>query len=99
MEDYKVKNIIEGQLAELIYKNEGENAQWQYCVVENIYDDRIQFLKEDGYRYMHVINTNDNENSILANQKSMSNLTLLYKDGKPVMAKKKLFGGYIVKPK
>jgi hypothetical protein len=94
-----MNNIIKGQLAELVYKNDGENAQWQYCVVENIFDDRIQFLKEDGYRYMHVFEASDAESSIIDNQKSTSKLTMLYKGSKPVMAKKKLFGGYIPKPR
>lgn len=93
-----MKNAVIGQLAELMYGNEGSNVSWQYCVVEHIFDDRIQFKKADGRLYMHVFSSDESENDILNKQPTKSKITLLYKDNKPVMAKKKLFGGYKIKP-
>jgi hypothetical protein len=83
---------VVGQIAELSFRNEGQNANWEYVVVEHIFDDRIQFVKESGGRYMHILN--DDENDIVDNQPTKSDLNFLYKNGEPVIAKKKLFGGY-----
>lgn len=88
-----MKAVI-GQLAELAWRNDGANAGWCYCFVENIFDDRIQFRKEDGGMYMHVLEKTDKESCIIDQQPTKTLLNMLYKDGKPVIAKKKLFGGY-----
>jgi hypothetical protein len=93
-----MKNVIVGQLAELVYKNDGENAWWEYAVVEHIFDDRIELKKESGGRYMHIIEANGNEKEIVDTQVTNSNITFLSQGGKPVLAKKKLFGGYKFKP-
>lgn len=37
-------NIKEGHVGVLIWKNDGENASWEYCIAKNVYDDRIEFL-------------------------------------------------------
>jgi hypothetical protein len=89
--------VVVGQLAELIWRDSNQNAVWCYCVVERVFDDRIQFLKEDGGRYMHILNKDDKESDIISNQPTQSFLTMLHKGGKPVMAKKRLFGGYKIK--
>ncbi|MGD6876929.1 hypothetical protein [Bacillus infantis] len=87
-------NAVINQVAELIWKNEGVNADWCYCFVERIFDDRIQLRTEEGGRYMHILNTTDEESCLISDQPTGSNLTLLYKDGEPVISRKKLFGGY-----
>lgn len=90
-----MENIIIGQLAELVWENKQGDANWCYCVVERIFDDRIQFIKEDGGKYMLVLEENDQEGEIIDNQTTKTHLTMLNKDGKPVIAKKRLFGkGY-----
>lgn len=89
---------IKGQLGILTWKNEGQNAQWCYCVVEHVFDNRVQLRKDDGYMYLHVMSENENINKVVENQPTYVDLTMLYKCGMPVMAKKKLLGGYKVKP-
>jgi hypothetical protein len=93
-----MKSVVVGQLAEILYKNEEENAWWEYGIVEHIFDDRIQLRKEHGGRFMYVIGAIDNEKEIIDTQKTNSNLTFLFSNGEPVIAKKKLFGGYEFKP-
>jgi hypothetical protein len=93
-----MKNVIVGQLVELLYKAESKNAWWEYGVVEYIYDDRVQIARKGIKPYMHILVSTDNENKMVSNQPVNSNVTFLFKNGKPVMAKKKLFGGYKFTP-
>lgn len=79
---------------ELTYKAEGENAWWEYGVVEYMYDDRVQIARKGIKPYMHISVSNDNEHEMVSNQPVNSNVTFLFKNGKPVMSKKKFFGGY-----
>ncbi|WP_310876931.1 hypothetical protein [Priestia megaterium] len=94
------KKAVVGQLAELTWKNDGDNTCWEYCVVEHVFDDRLQLRMESGRRYMHVLEyENETEKDMIHNQPTKSNLILLYKDGIPVMAKKTFFTRkYIIKP-
>ena len=92
---------VKGQLVVLTHFLEGENASWQYGVVENVYDGHIHIAKEYGGRYMHVItgvDTNDEYDSLLGKQKNKAFVTPLTSNGKDVIAKKNIFGKYKFKP-
>lgn len=78
-----------GQMAKLVQKDEGENAWWQYLVAVNVFDDRVEFLKEDGGRYMHIFS--DDHKEILDKQVTSSSFALLKKNREPVFSKKSFF--------
>jgi len=95
-----MKNLFKGQMGELTTR-EGEDASWEYVVVLNNYDDRTEFLKENGGRYMHVWSDDisEDESIALKDQKTKLALTMLKKDGNDVKSKRSLFGRYKFKPK
>lgn len=93
---------IVGQLAILTWRNDNyENADWVYGVVKHVFDGRIEFLLEDDKRFMYVVNEKEDSkiNQMLNSQPTKVDVKMLYNHGMPVMAKKKLFGGYIPKPR
>lgn len=96
---YNGKYVVVGQFAEVLFKEvDSGDAHWFYGIVERIFDDRIQLKLSNGKLYMHVTDLKDEEEEdIITNQSTRISLTFLYSNGKPVKAKKKLFGGYSFK--
>lgn len=93
---------VVGQLVELSHREKvKKDASWNYGVIMYIYDDRYEIHLDNGVRYMHVFENGilEGEENVLHEQPTKRHLTLLFKNGSPVMAKKKLFGGYIPQPK
>ena len=70
-----------------------EGKTWFYGVVEEIYDDRYVVCKENGYRTMVIIDEEQRE-SETGHIDDRESVVHLYKDGKPVIVKKSLFGKY-----
>lgn len=95
-----MKNVKEGQMGMLIWRESDGYATWCYCVAKNIFDDRIEFLR-DGFEgsYVHVIDSVESESIIIDNQKTTPLLIMLNRDGKPVQSKKTIFGKYTFEPK
>ena len=93
--------LIKGQLVILTYFLEGEDASWEYGVVEHIYDGNIHIIKEHGGRYMHITtnSNNDEYDSLLGRQSSKIYVTPLTSNGEPVWSGKNIFGKYTFKPK
>ena len=95
--------VVKGQLVILTYFFEGENADWEYGVVEHVYDGNVHIVKEHGGRYMHVTKSdnpnNEEYNSLLGEQPSKMYVTPLNSNGRPVIAKKNIFGKYKFEPK
>ena len=92
---------VKGQLVILTHFVEGQNASWQYGVVENVYDWYVHIKKEYGGRYMHVITSDDSNNeydSLLGKQSSRTFVSPLTSNGKAVIAKKSIFGKYKFEP-
>ena len=90
---------VKGQLVILTYFLEGDNAYWEYGVVEHVYDGNVHIIKEYGGRYMHVFsNNNDEYDSLLGKQPSRMYVTPLTNNGSAVIAKKNIFGKYKFKP-
>lgn len=85
-----MKNVEEGHVGILIWKSDGEKASWEYCIAKHVYDNKIDFMRENDNSYMHVLNK-DGE-GIISNQPTESELQMLYKNGEPVTAKKKWNG-------
>lgn len=81
-----MENIKEGHVGVIIWRNDGENASWEYCIVKNVYDGRVEFLRESKGNYMHVFNQGDDE--LIGDQPTHSKLQMLYKNGEPVTAKR-----------
>jgi hypothetical protein len=88
-----------GQLVQ-VYIRETEDGvpytYWSYGVVMRTYDDRIEIRTEDKVRIMYHLDKTEKIKEFLNNDDVK--ITTLFKDGFPVMAKKKLFGGYVIKP-
>ena len=92
---------VKGQLVILTHFLEGENASWEYGVVENVYDGHVHVAKEFGGRYMYVAtsdDTDDEYDSLLGKQKSRTFVTPLTSNGRPVIAKNNIFGKYKFEP-
>jgi len=66
---------------------------WEYGVVNKIYDGKYEILRQYGGRTMYYIDENSEEFKIKHYDENIST-RFLFKNGNPVMAKKKLFGGY-----
>ncbi|QAV18921.1 hypothetical protein PC41400_15040 [Paenibacillus chitinolyticus] len=90
--DFLEGDMKKGQLVEISYKHPGG---WEYGVVSKIYDDRCLILKEYGGRLMCEFTQPNSEKN--PNEQWLSDdvkVAELFVDGKPVMAKKNLLGGY-----
>lgn len=85
-------NIQEGHVGILVWRNDEENTSWEYCIAKHVYDNKIDFMREDGNNYMHILNSDGDK--LISNQPTQSELQMLYKNEKPVIAKKKWFGGW-----
>jgi len=93
-------NFVVGQMAELVWMSEGNDvASWTYMVANNIFDDRIEFLRKDNTPFIYSLSTHEGENEMINGQSIKSHVIPLYKDGKPVMSRKNFFGRYTFKPK
>lgn len=94
-----INNIKKGHMGMLVW-TENENATWCYCVAKHVFDDRVEFAR-DGFEgsYVHVINSNEEEGSIIGskNQKAKMHLTMLTVNGQPAVSKKSIFGEYVFK--
>lgn len=89
-----------GQMAVLIWKLDDEGvADWEYVVVESIYDDEIVFLKENGGRYLHHNYSNDDDAKVMRDQRVKSTLRYLHRGGSPIFSKKSILGDFTFKPK
>jgi hypothetical protein len=89
--------MVKGQLVVITYREENEDAWWEYGVVRNIYDERVEILRETGGSFMYVLEKDDN--SILKNQPTKSKVKPLARDGKPVMSGRSIFGKLTFQPK
>jgi len=89
-----MENVIVGQLIEV-----SQNKTWCYGVVVEVFDDMYHIEKEYGGRVMSHDRDKMDQQEI--NDSLVLNLYTrpLYKDGKPVMSRKNLFGKYTFKPK
>jgi len=81
--------LVEGQLVEVTI-----DKAWYFGVVTEIFDDMYYIITENNHRVMkhnkEKMDQKEIEDTLIEN----SYVRPLLKDGKPVMAKKKLFGGY-----
>ena len=95
--------VVKGQLVILTHFSEGEDASWEYGVVEHVYDDNIHIAKEYGGRYMYVITSDNSHNeeydSLLGKQPNKTYVTPLTSNNEPVGSGKNIFGKYTFKPK
>lgn len=89
--------FVLGQLVVLTTRNVGQNAEWEYGVVVNTFDNCIEIKKQYGSSLMYRLD--NNADKTIDNQPTLMNVTPLTKDEKPVMSKKNLFGKYTFKPK
>lgn len=94
-----MKNVKVGHMGMLVWRESDERATWRYCIADNVFDDRIEFLVDGAANYVHVLNSEEDENSIIENQKPDSALVMLYKNGEPSVSKKTIFGKYTFDPK
>lgn len=96
----KVKDVKKGQVIQITVREDNGLCYWMYAVANNVFDDRIEFIKEDGSRHMHLLAVYEDEAKLTDDQKDEFFLKVLYKDGKPVFAKRTLnrrykFGRYV----
>jgi len=81
-----------GQMVELSWEDKEGNARWMYMVAVELYDDRVQFLKEYGGRFMEFYNDESgNEEGTTGDNKRIKVIPL-YKNGQPVFSKRSFFG-------
>lgn len=87
-----MNDIVIGQLVQSI-----DGKTWRYAIVTKIYDDRCETINEFGGLTMVMLGdiTEGFKNKHM-NENGESDF--LYSDGKPVMAKKTLFGKYKFEP-
>ncbi|MFC8686040.1 hypothetical protein [Brevibacillus porteri] len=80
--------MIIGQLAQCV-----KDKQWVFGVVLRIFDGGVALIKRsDGYTMYH--HESGNESEAVKKQLAEGYTRLLFSNGKPVMAKRKLFRGY-----
>lgn len=84
-----------GQMVELSWMDKEGHARWLYMVAEYMYDDRTQFIKEDGSHFMEFEPKKENETEDKEpDSKDNYNIKVipLYKNGQPVFSKRSFFG-------
>lgn len=94
--------VVKGQLVILTYFTDGEDAEWEYGVVKELFDYNIHIVRENGGRYMHVINEKDVKEeytNMLRKQSNKTYVTPLTISGKPVLSGKGMLGKYTFEPK
>ncbi|QQO38725.1 hypothetical protein PP657_gp097 [Bacillus phage BCPST] len=82
-----------GQMVEISWVDKEGNARWQYMVVVKVYDDRTQFIREYGGRFMEShAGDEDRKEATTDGSKEQIRISPLYQNGKPVFSKRSFFG-------
>lgn len=82
-----------GQMVELSWEDEDGYARWQYMVAIRNFDDRTQFIKEYGGRFMHFVSSDDSKDKEPdSKDKHKIKVIPLYQNGRPVFSKRSFFG-------
>jgi hypothetical protein len=82
-----------GQMFELSWFDKEGHARWQYMVAIELYDDRTEFTKEYGGRFMEFV-SNDESKDKEPDSKDNHKIKVipLYKEGQVIFSKRSFFG-------
>lgn len=82
-----------GQMVELSWVDKDGHARWQYMVAVEMYDDRTEFKKEYGGRFMEFNSKEGLENKEPdSSDRHEIKVIPLYQNGRPVFSKRSFFG-------
>ena len=93
-------NMVKGQLVVITYRSsQKRNADWEYGVVKDVYDNNVHILQQYGGNFMHTTDKDESLTLLVNNQPVKTHITPLTKNGKPVICAKNILGNYTFKPK